>query len=339
MVNEVIVQTLMESRTDNLVRDGVVETFWTEFMTCWHRLPNKALFFGLLGAWVLLFHFLGNGIFGFADSTSLFHWMFHAYNGYGITDDGHGNLVPFVVLWLFWWRRKELLALNLKSWPAGMLIVLFALVLQLVSYAVQQPRVSIVAMFIGVYGLLGLAWGRRFMWASFFPFVLFMFSIPSGTLAASITFHLRLVMTELVEIVARGVLGINVVREGTGLFDPAGAYKYDVAAACSGIRSLWAMFILATTYGYVTFRASWSWVVMMLAAFPLAVLGNALRLLLIVVAAKLGGRSWGDYVHENIFFSLLPYIPVTIGLALVTGWLIKLKAAFEREAKAGRTAK
>ena len=61
----------MQARADNLIRDGVVETFWTEFMGCWHRLPNKGLFFGLLGAWLLLFQFLGNGTFGYVDTASL----------------------------------------------------------------------------------------------------------------------------------------------------------------------------------------------------------------------------------------------------------------------------
>lgn len=322
---------LMQAQADNLVRDGVVESFWTEFMVYWRRLPNKGLFFGLLGAWLLLFQFLGNGTFGYVDTASLYYWMFKAYNGTSVTDDGHGNLVPFVVLWLFWWKRKELLAVPARSWPAGVVIVLFALVLHTLSYAVQQPRISIAAMFIGVYGLMGVAWGPKFLRVSFFPFVLFLFSMPLGTQGEPITFRLRMLVTVLVEFVARGVLGIDVVRHGTGLFDAAGTYQYDVAPACSGIRSLWAMFVLATAYGYVTFRASWQWVVLMASAFPLAVLGNALRLLLIVVVAKVAGKEWGDWVHENFVFSLLPYVPVIIGLGWLTRWLTRLKEALAQE--------
>ena len=329
----------MESRTDNLVRDGVVETFWTEFMACWHRLPNKGLFFALLGAWCLLFQFLGNGTFGYVDSASLYYWMFRAYNGSAITDDGHGNLVPVVVLGLFWWKRKELLAVPARSWWPGVVVVILALGLHTLSYSVQQPRVSIAALFIGIYGLMGVAWGMKFLRASFFPFVLFIFSMPLGTQGEVITFNLRLMMTGLVELIARGVLGIDVVRHGTGLFDAAGTYQYDVAPACSGIRSLWAMFILATAYGYVTFRASAQWVVLMLAAFPLAVIGNAFRLLLIVVAAKLFGKDAGDWVHENMIMSMLPYVPVIVGLALLTRWLTRLKELLATQAAAKESSK
>jgi len=47
------------------------------------------------------------------------------------------------------------------------------------------------------------------------------------------------------------------------------------------------------------------------------VLGNMLRLLVIIIAAEMGGQKWGDYVHEGGplgIISLLPYVPGIIGL-------------------------
>ena len=321
----------MQAQADILVRDGVVETFWTELMSYWRRLPNTGLFLALLGAWLLLFQFLGNGVRGYFDTPSIYVWMFHAYNGGNVTDDSHGNIVPFVVLWLMWWKRKELVAGPLRSWTPAMVIVVLGLVLHLFGFAVQYTPISVAGLFTGLYGLMGLAWGPAFLRASFFPFVLFIFSVPLGRVAEPVTFNLRLLMSGVVEFVARGVLGIEVVRQGTGLFDAAGGFQYDVAAACSGLRSLWAMFILATAYGYVTFRNTWPWVALRAAAFPLAVIGNAFRLLLIIVVAKLAGKTWGDWVHENPIFSLLPYVPVTFGLAWMTQWLTKLCEALARE--------
>lgn len=287
---------------------------------------------GLLAGWVMLFLVAGNSTLGYVKTNSLFLWMFHTYNGSTVTDDSHGNLVPFVVLWLLWWKRKELVTGPLRLWMPGGLIVLLALMIHAFGYAVQYQPPSVAAIFLGLYGLMGLAWGPAFLRACFFPFVLFIFSVPLGTLSEPFTFNLRLIMSGLVEFIARGVLGIDVVRQGTGLFDAAGGFQYDVAAACSGLRSMWSMFVLATAYGYVTFRATWPWVVLMLAAFPLAVIGNGFRLLLIVVAAKWFGKSSGDFVHENPFFSLLPYVPVTIGLALLTQWLTKLRDTLAKEA-------
>jgi hypothetical protein len=55
-------------------------------------------------------------------------------------------------------------------------------------------------------------------------------------------------------------------------------------------------------------------------AFPLAVLGNLARMLLIIVAAEIGGQPWGNYVHEGGplgIISLVPYLPAIIGLMIV----------------------
>ena len=212
----------MQAQADILVRDGVVETFWTEFMGYWRRLPNKGMFLCLLAAWLLLFQFWGNGVRGYFDTPSLYVWMFHTYNGGTVTDDSHGNIIPFVVLWLMWWKRDELIATPLRSWAPAMAIVMFGAGLHLFGFAVQYSPISIAGLFTGLYGLLGLAWGPAFLRVSFFPFILFIFSVPLGRIAEPITFNLRLLMANVVEFVAHGVLGIDVVRHGTGLFDGRG---------------------------------------------------------------------------------------------------------------------
>jgi exosortase len=248
--------------------------------------------------------------------------MYEAYNiPNAASDDGHGNFVPFLVVGLFWWKRKELLALSLQIWWPGLLILGAGMVLHILGYALQQPRLSIVALFTGIYGLMGLAWGPAWLRKSFFPFFLFVFCIPLGGMANYITFPLRLLVTWLVEMTAH-LLGIDVIRMGTQLFDSSGTYQYEVAAACSGIRSLIAIFLLATIYGFMTFRSPWKRLLLMASAFPLAVLGNLARMLFIIIAAELGGQETGNYVHNSSIFSLIPYVPAIIGL-LVLGWFME----------------
>ncbi|MGB7768466.1 MAG: exosortase/archaeosortase family protein [Verrucomicrobiia bacterium] len=303
-------------------KPGVLTEFQADFADGWRRLPNKGFFFILLAAWLALFQFLGNSIFGYVHSPSLLHWMYNAYSVGGLSgDDADGNLMPFLVLGLFWWKRRELLALPLKIWPAALLIVGFGLVLHVTGYMVQEPRLSIVALFTGIYGLMGLAWGPAWLRHSFFPFFLFIFSVPLSTISEPITFPLRLLVSVLVEWVAHNILGIGVLRMGTQLFDPVGTYQYDVAAACSGIRSLTAILLFATVWGFVVFRSPWKRLFMMALAIPLAFLGNLLRMLLIIIAAVMGGQSWGNYVHESTLISLVPYLPAFLGLLFVGRWL------------------
>lgn len=294
----------------------------TDMLDCWRRLPNKGFFFLLLAAWLMLFHFLGNSVFGYIHSPSLLQWMYNAYNSQGVSgDDADGNLIPFLVIGLFWWKRRELLALSLKIWPPALLLVGLGLVLHVMGYMIQEPRLSIVALFVGIYGLMGLAWGPGWLRHSFFPFCLFIFSVPLSVVLEPITFPLRLFVSALVEWIAHGVLGIGVVRMGTQLFDPLGTYQYDVAAACSGIRSLMAIFLFATVCGFVMFRSPRKRLLLIALAIPFAVLGNLLRMLLIIIAAVMGGQEWGNYVHESTIISLIPYLPAFVGLLFVARWL------------------
>jgi exosortase len=291
---------------------------------CWRRLPDKFFFFALLAAWLALFQFWGNSILGYVHTSSLFGWLYDIYNSPGSAEDaGHGDFIPFLVVGIFWWKRRELLALPLQFWWPGILILAAALALHVFGYLVQQPFFSVVALFAGIYGLMGLAWGREWLKNSHYPFLLFVFSIPLASHLNFILFPLRLFVCWLVEIGAH-VLGIDVMRNGTQLIDPSGTFQYDVAAACGGMRSLIAIFLLATIYGFGAFRSPGKRILLMALAVPMAVLGNFLRLLAIITAAAFGGQDWGSYVHEGGPFgiiSLLPYIPAIAGMLFVGRWI------------------
>ncbi len=305
------------------LKDEPAPGFWPDAVAGWQRLPNKLFFFTLLAAWLALFHFLGNSILGYVHSSSLFAWLDNSYHGgTQVSDDGHGPLIPFLVIGLFWWKRKTLLALPLQLWWPGIFFLAAAAGLHVFGFVLQQPRFSVVAMFLGIFGLMGLAWGKAWLKESFFPFWLFIFCVPLSALLTSVTFPLRLLVTWLVTVIAN-LMTVGVVRQGTILFGPGGSYQYEVAAACSGMRSLVAIFLLATVYGFVMFRSPGKRLLMMSLALPLSVLGNLARMLCIVFAAEIGGQPAGNYVHESSVFSLIPYVPAIAGLMLAGRWLEK----------------
>lgn len=306
------------SQTIQLPTDSLSD----EIRACWRALPDKGLFFGLFVAWLLLFQFLGNSSFGYIPSPSLFNWMYVAYNRESlISDDAHGNLIPFLVLGLLWWKRKELLSLPMKTWWPALLLVGLGLLAHVVGFIVQQQRLSIIGLFAGIYGLTGVVWGPRWLYASFFPFFLFAFMVPLGSLTEPVTFPLRIMVSWIVEHLFNGVLGIGVIRQGTELLNALGTYKYEVAAACSGMRSLISIFLVAVSYAFLVFQSPWKRAVMVAASLPLAVIGNVVRLGTIVAAGEWKGQSAGNYVHEDPLISMLPYIPAFIGMMYIGRWL------------------
>jgi exosortase len=299
---------------------GILDEFQGELVEAWRQLPNKGFFFFLLAAWLLLFQFLGNSTFGYMDTPSLLNWIYmlgSAKSGEGETDDNQMLIAPLIVIGLFWWKRKELLKQPMSMWWQGLLLVGLGLLLHIVGYRVQQPRISIVAMFTGIYGLMGMAWGPKFLRASIFPFFLFIFCVPFGTLSEFITVPLRHIVARIVEDLTRWAphwMHLQIIRQGTQLIDPDGNFQYEVAAACGGIRSLIMTTMLAIVFGFTVFRSAWKRILLIALAVPLAVAGNVLRLLVVMVASKWVSRGFGMWLHDNAITSLLPYVPAVLVL-------------------------
>ena len=310
----------MESATEQLAPRPAdrTQTLLSELGACWRQLPDKGLFLGLLAGWLAFFQFLGNSTFGYIPTASLHAWMLNAYNSPG-TDDGHGLLIPVVVAVLFYLKRRTLLGVQFRAWWPALMILAAACLLHTLGYVVQQPRLSVMALFLGLYGLMGLVWGPQWLRACFFPFFLLGFCVPLGSLAESVSFPLRILVSQIVALLGQG-LGINVAREGTQLINPDGRFQYEVAAACSGIRSLIATVAIATIYAFTAFRAPWKRVLILGSALPLAVVGNVFRMLLIVLAGQWLGQKAGGYVHESAFWGLLPYVPAILGMLLLGRW-------------------
>jgi exosortase len=312
-------------RVDNQSTTGILEEFQAELISGWRQLPNKQFFFILLAGWLALFQFLGNSTFGYLDTHSLLKWIYllgTARSGEGETDDNQMIIAPLVVLGLFWWKRRELLRQPMETWWPGLALVALGILLHIVGYRVQQPRISIVALFTGIYGLMGLAWGPKFLRASFFPFFLFIFCVPFGTLAEFITVPLRHIVVSVVVFITH-VAHIDVLRQGTHIIDPKGRFDYEVAAACGGIRSLIMTGMLAIVFGFVTFKAIWKRLLLIALAAPLAIAGNALRLLMVVLVGKVWGQAAGMAVHDNAITSLMPYVPALFTLFWLGGLLEK----------------
>ncbi len=83
------------------------------------------------------------------------------------------------------------------------------------------------------------------------------FSVHWTVITHEIGFVLRLWVIKNSYFLAN-LMGIDVLRSGTQLFSADGSYQYDVAAACSGIRSLVALSSLSLVIGYDVYWICWT---------------------------------------------------------------------------------
>jgi len=229
-------------------------------------------------------------------------------------------VVPFVVLFLLWWKREALLEVPKRFSSTALVLLALAALLHVVGYVVQQTRISFLGFILGVYGLMGLVWGPKWLRAILFPFFLFVFCMPLGTSAEMITFPLRVIVTKLSVAISQYGLGIDVIRNGTQIFDSTRTFQYDVAPACSGIRSLVALLAMATIYGVIGFTRTWKTILIICSAVPLAVLGNTARLTTVILVGKIAGQEAGARVEQNLGFVTFA---VSIAGMLLIGYLIR----------------
>ena len=202
--------------------------------------------------------------------------------------------VPVVAMLLVYWRRRELERLPLEGrlFPG-----LGLLALGLGTYWVGFKADTIYPGFLAVHGVLAglivLLGGWRWMKALAFPWAFLVFTWPTIPLEDWVAFPLRMMTADL----SSGLLhliGVEVVREGTGLYSAPDAarglaagqlFKLDVEVPCSGIRSLSALMMISALYGWLSLKKPLPRLLLFLSAVPLAVAGNIVRMALLALGS------------------------------------------------------
>jgi exosortase len=187
----------------------------------------------------------------------------------------HGFLVVPLAAFFAWEQRGALARAEIRPSLAGLAVVIASLLLFLIGTFGADlflTRISLVGVLVGtILFLCGSACLRILA----FPlgFLLLMVPVPS-IVFNQITFPLQLLASQAGELVISAA-GIPVLREGNILQLPT--RTLEVAEACSGIRSLVSLLMLAIVLGHFSGGGTIRRIVIAAAAIPIAIVANALR--------------------------------------------------------------
>lgn len=258
-----------------------------------------ALLVATLGALFALFHFLGNTADVRLFSRSAFRWMVIRWSDatLGVGDYSHGWLIPVVSAAALWRNRLRLLAARGPTWwPAAGLVAL-GLAVHWVGARAQQPRLSLAAFIFLLWAIPCFLYGRGVGRPLLFPCLYLVFCIPMNFFD-SFSFQLRMLATAISAAILNG-LGVAVVQSGSAILAADGTFALEVADPCSGVRSLLAMTALTLGYAYFAQRRLWKRATLFASAIPLAIAGNAVRVISIGgVACIFGQKSAIRYYHD-----------------------------------------
>ena len=236
-----------------------------------------------------------------------------------LEDMSFGWYVPVFSLYVVWSERKKILESVGDPSARGLLLILPFAFAGFLGARGTQVRLEIVG-FAGM--LLALVWsmfGTKTMRQVLFPVAFLLFCLPLHTYLDLVTIHLRLLAVSIATETLQGC-GVELVRQGTMMASPTGAFASDIAEPCSGMRSLFAMMALTAGYAYFT-QPTWLRRGLLFAlAIPIAVLGNVARILSIVaIAATCSSDFATGFYHD---YSGYIVFLVAVFLMVVTGGLI-----------------
>ncbi|MEO8617216.1 MAG: exosortase/archaeosortase family protein [Luteolibacter sp.] len=251
--------------------------------------------------------------FGGGRDFSAYDWIKSAWNDE--TDYEHGVLFPFVIAGLIGYKFKELKAAASDGSGWGLLAVFVGVLFYVASYRTLQPRIAMVGLPFILWGSAFYLWGWRVARMLTFPLFFFWLAIPLPSFQQATT-HLQLLATSLAHH-GSALCGVQTYVEGTTVLPLKGDWKpLDIAKGCSGIRSLMALLMISATWAYIAKMAMWKRVLLFFCAFPLAILGNALRVISIFVIAEYGNAKWASTTWHD-WSGLLLFYPFSLMLLLV----------------------
>jgi exosortase len=243
-------------------------------------------------------------------------------------DMSYAFIVPLVIAWIVWKDRARWRKLPARPSAWGYTVLAAAASLQIASAFGAGLFAGSLAFVISLAGvvlsLLGFAWLRA--WA--FPFLLTLFMLPKLAIVYNqITLPLQLLATRL----AAGMLsiaGFMVIRNGN-ILNVAG-HSVSVVEACNGIRYLLPLAFLALVIAYSGGAGPWIRSAMAVAAIPIAILANAIR----VAFSGLSRVLTTGVPHE-----LLGAFIFLLSLALLAGIYGLLAGLLSRGPRYNRTCK
>ena len=234
-----------------------------------------------------------------------------AQNWWVDPDYSHAFIVVPIAAVLVWNRRGEFSDSRSRPRMAGLFLVIAALGLLILGTLGAELFLTRVSLLLLAAGAVVFLYGWRHLRLLAFPLLLVALTIPIPAIVISrLTLSLQLCASTMAETLL-WALRIPVLREGNVLWLPNATLQ--VAEACSGIRSLTALIALALLVARFSDTRWFPRTVIILAAIPIAVLVNGLR----VTASAVGARLFGVAAVEGVVHELLGWAMFLVAFALM----------------------
>jgi exosortase len=247
-------------------------------------------------------------------------------------DWGHCSFVPLITLFLIYRDRKKLAATPIENNTlASLIAIAMAGLVYWIGYKIDITPFGFFSIQITLAALIIWFFGLKFMRAIFFPWAFLVFAWPMPFISTN---TLRMVMTKISTHLLN-FIGMDSIQNGTAIisaphFDygiQAGKlFSLEVAAACSGLRSLFALMMMSALAGYLMLDKPWQRWFLFFCSVPLAVIGNIFRIVILAFGAQMFGSNFAIGTEQNPsnyhMFAGFMVFAIALGGMFLIGWLL-----------------
>jgi exosortase len=234
-------------------------------------------------------------------------------------DYSHGWFVLPITLYLLWSSRESMPSPRLGWYWGGVLLLLAIVLLRVFARWAYFDFVDGWTLPLSILGLAWICFGGRWVWwaTPALLFLFFMIPLPYR-IENELSRPLQWIATNA-SCYSLQLFGRPAIAEGTTIL--LGEHQLEVERACSGLRIFMGVFALAYAYAYLAKRVWWERAVLILAAIPIALAANAIR---IIATAML--YEWFDTpASRQIIHDWAGYFMILVAALLFAGTLLYMR--------------
>ncbi len=197
-------------------------------------------------------------------------------------DNSHGFLVVPIALYAAWRKRESIRRTPVAGSWSGLVVTVLSLALYIFAYVGEIATLASLSLIGFLCGSVIFLFGYNLFLELLFPIFVLVFMIPvPAQILASLTIPLQLLVTKAA-VTLSSLANIPLYCEGNVIYHARGTFE--VVQACSGLRSMTALLMLGSVFGYLTLHSNFLRALLISSAVPIAIMVNILRLFFLVAA-------------------------------------------------------
>jgi exosortase len=222
----------------------------------------------------------------------------------------HGLLIPPLALYVAWLNRDQILAVPAAADSRGILLTGIGCAMHLLGRLGAEFFLTRVSMVVILAGIILTYWGIGRLGQLSFALVLLATMVPIpqiiyNKLAAPLQLFASSVASSTLEI-----MGIPIFRDGNVMH--LSEISLGVAEACSGLRSISSLSVLALVIGYLVCTTVGVRTLLFFMSFPVAIAVNVLRIVITALFAR-----EDPALAEGFFHSFSGWVVFLVGFTFM----------------------